>query len=124
MDGRCFKRDRTKLENWILKLIQKTYELVLEWIEYEEDRKAGKTKITFEILTGSNKDKLFRALVTALNKSEEAMKKFNSLSIKNYHFDSSQDSNDFLIKGANNRLLLSLKGKKISSQNTQWIGKL
>ena len=74
MDWRCFKRDRTKLENWILKLIQKTYELVLEWIEYEEDRKAGKTKITFEILTGSNKDKLFRALVTALNKSEEAMK--------------------------------------------------
>ena len=32
------------------KLIQETYELVLEWIEYEEDRKAGNTKITFEIL--------------------------------------------------------------------------
>ena len=106
------------------KLIQETYELVLEWIEYEEDRKAGKTKITFEILTGSNKDKLFRALITAVNKSEEAMKKFNSLSIKNYHFDSSKDSNDSLIKGVNNRLLLRLKGKKISSQNTQWIGKL
>ena len=74
--------------------------------------------------TEANKDKLFTALGTAVNKSEEAMKKFNSISIKNYHFDSSQNSNDLLIKGANNELLLRLKGKKISSQNTQWIGKL
>ena len=55
---------------------------------------------------------------------EEAMIKFNTLSIKNYHYDSSQDSNDFLIKGANNELLLRLKSKKISKLNTQWVGKL
>ena len=106
------------------KLIQETYELVLEWIEIEEDRKAGKTKITFEILTGADKDKLFKALVTAVNKSDEARKKFNSLSIKNYHYNSSQENNDFLIKGSNNELLLRLKGKKISNLNTQWVGKL
>ena len=106
------------------KLIQETYELVLEWIENEEDRKSGKTKITFELLTGSNKNKLFKALVTAVNNNEGARNKFNSLSIKNYHFNQSQENNDFLIKGANDELILRLKGKKISKLNTQWVGKL